>query len=159
MVAGKVHFTKHIEDLQVFIPRSQIIKELGGDEDWEYHYIEPQPGENDAMKDDASRTKLEQDRRIEVLEFEKKTFDWIHDATGTSTNSIKTERDVLADKLSRNYWSLDPHIRARTLYDRQGIIQMGGNINFYPSKDHSAPAATSIGDLPSTQATSADDVD
>jgi hypothetical protein len=35
VVASKIHFTKHLEDLEQYIPRSQIMKELGGDEDWE----------------------------------------------------------------------------------------------------------------------------
>ena len=53
VVAAKIHFTKHLEDLEQYIPRSQIVKELGGDENWEYHYIEPVSGENDLMQHEA----------------------------------------------------------------------------------------------------------
>src|ERR1700755_2748639 len=59
VVAGKVHFTSNVDDLEKFIPRSQIIKELEGDEQWEYKYVEPVQGENDAMKEAAPRTALE----------------------------------------------------------------------------------------------------
>jgi hypothetical protein len=66
------------------------------------------------------------------LEYEKKTFDWI--AGRGDSDSIKKERDLLAQKLHDNYWQLDPYIRARTIYDRTGMIQRGGKINFYTEK-------------------------
>src|SRR2546421_4528720 len=74
VVASKIHFTKHLEDLEQYIPRSQIMKELGGDEDWEYKYIEPTPGENEMFRDEAPRIKLEEERKANVLEYERKTF-------------------------------------------------------------------------------------
>jgi hypothetical protein len=132
VVASKIHFTRQLEDLEQYIPRSQIMKELGGDEDWEYEYIEPIPGENEKFKDEAPRIKLEEERKADVLEYEKKTFDWI--AGRADADSVKKERDMLAQKLRDNYWHLDPYIRARTIYDRTGMIQKGGKINFYPEK-------------------------
>ena len=46
VVASKVHFTRSVNDLDKFIPRDQIPRELAGDEDWEYKYIEPEENEN-----------------------------------------------------------------------------------------------------------------
>ena len=132
VVASKIHFTKHVEDLEHYIPRSHIIKELGGDEDWEYKFVEPLPGENDSLKDDAPRLKFEEERTREVDAFQKKTFEWI--ASTSDAASIYTERNVLAQKLHDNYWQLDPYVRARTLYDRTGMISKGGKIDFYPAK-------------------------
>lgn len=135
VVAAKVHFTKSVEDLEHFIPRSQIVKELGGDEDWDYRYIEPVEGENAAMNDVESRQRLEGERSTDVLEFQKKTFAWIASASNdTAAAQLTTERDLLAAKLNRNYWSLDPFIRARSLYDRQGMIGRGGVVDFYPEQ-------------------------
>ena len=48
-VAGKVHFASNVEELQEWIPRSQIMKELGGDEAFTYKYIEPREDENAQM--------------------------------------------------------------------------------------------------------------
>jgi len=146
VVAGKIHFTDSVKDLEEFIPRSQIIKELGGDEDWEYKYIDPTPGENDAMKEDAPREKLLKERHDHVLEYQKKTFQWIALGTGQEAEKVKAERHVLARKLDENYWKLDPYIRARTYYDRYGMISKDGKINFYPPP-------------PSEPETSSDDVD
>ena len=152
VVASKIHFTKHLEDLEHYIPKSQIIKELGGDEDWEYKYVEPTPGENQIFKAEAQRTKLEEERKLDVLEYEKKTFEWI--AAGKDGGTIKNERDVLAQKLHDNYWQIDPYVRARTLYDRMGMIQSGGKINFYPSKQEAVNGAP-----PPAVDPQADDVD
>ena len=166
VVAAKIHFTKTIDDLEHFIPRSQIAKELGGEESWEYHYVEPVEGEDVLMKDSDTKKKLEDVREKEVLDFQKKTFDWIartaEEAAGSKTSDgsvAKQEaakaRDEIAHQLHENYWKLDPLIRARSLYDRQGMIGPGGVIDFYPEKrkngDQSidVPASKSIATNPS----------
>ena len=151
VVAAKVHFTSNVEDLEKFIPRSQIVKELEGDENWEYKYIEPVPGENDAMKEEAPRKALEAERDADVREYQKKTFEWISKGTGADVDQIKDERHNLARKLNDNYWKLDKYVRARTLYDRTGMIGTDGTISFYP-------AIARNSNVPPT-ATSADDVD
>ena len=151
VVASKVHFTSDVHDLEQYIPKSQIIKELGGDDHWEYKYIEPSPGENNLMKDEGSRVKLEGERKQEVSAYQRKTLDWI--ASGSP--EVKQERDRVADKMHGNYWQLDPYIRARTFYDRTGMIEKGGKINYYPSK----PMVNGTGSGPPAQAAHADDVD
>lgn len=150
VVAAKVHFTGSVEDLEHFIPRSQIIKELGGDENWEYVFVEPKEGEDDLLKDEGQKKALQDERKGMVDEYERGTFEWIRSAE----EAQKEKRDELAKKLNDNYWRLDPYVRARTLYDRVGMIESGGKINFYPShqkakKETEGSAAT----------TSADDVD
>ncbi|ETN41254.1 uncharacterized protein HMPREF1541_03189 [Cyphellophora europaea CBS 101466] len=131
VVAAKVHFTSSVEDLEQFIPKSQIIKELGGDENWEYVFVEPKEGEDDLLKDDEKLKQFQDERKGMVDEYESKTFEWIN----TADASHKQRRDELATKLNDNYWKLDPYIRARTLYDRVGMIEPGGKINFYPNHE------------------------
>ncbi|PQE31738.1 CRAL TRIO domain-containing protein [Rutstroemia sp. NJR-2017a WRK4] len=144
VVASKVHFTNNVDEMSEFVPRSHILKELGGDEDWSYSYVEPVPGENDTMKDVATKEKLQAERETLVEEWEKATLEWIE---GKDTKAKRTE---LAGKLREDYWRLDPYVRARTLFDRIGVIKKGGVVDFYPEeKKAAAPAG----------ATSADDVD
>lgn len=152
VVASKVHFTNNLDDLQEFIPRSQIITELGGDEKWEYKYVEPAPGENAAMEDMSRRKELMAERQKHVVEYEQKTFDWLQ---GQDT---KSDRDAISKALALNYWQLDPHIRARSLYDRTGMIQPDGTLNFYPSRTPQ-PAKIPSTNGPPRVAASADDVD
>lgn len=175
VVAAKVHFTNSVEDMEQFIPRSQIIKELGGDEDWEYKYIEPVEEENEVMKDKETRDRLLEQRKFDVVEYQNKTFRWIavggtQDGKEEEAGKLKSERDQLARRLNENYWQLDPYVRARSLYDRVGMIEKGGKINFYPkhtSKEGNVKVSTNTnanvsgnaaGQPPEIE-TSADDVD
>ncbi|CAD0082345.1 unnamed protein product [Aureobasidium vineae] len=127
VVASKINFCSNVEELSAFIPKSQISKELGGDEDWEYHYVEPREGENDKMKDAATKDKIEAERKELVQKYQTETVHW---AKGENKGE---QRSALRQELLQNYWQLDPYVRARTLYDRIGVIGHGGKMNFYPT--------------------------
>ncbi|KAH8595172.1 CRAL-TRIO domain-containing protein [Bisporella sp. PMI_857] len=151
VVAGKVHFTNDQKQMEEFVASSHIIKELEGDENWEYAYNEPIPGENDKMKDTATRDKLLEHRKTIVDEFEAATLEWIHDA---ENEALKTKRNEIANRLREDYWNLDPYLRARSHYDRTGLINPGGKLQFYPEKPAeptpeaaAAPVTTSADDL------------
>jgi len=106
------------------------MKELEGDEQFEYKYVEPVPGENDIMRDLATRYEIEEDRNSMVERFEEATKQWIAGEDGAAT-----ERDAVANELNENYWKLDPYIRAKTLYDRIGAIgERGGFV--YPKSEY-----------------------
>ena len=127
------------------------MKELGGDEDWEYKYVEPVAGENDKMKDTATKDKLVKEREAIVEKFEALTVKWIDNPTGQDASGIKEEREATAKQLKEHYWTLDPYLRARSLYDRRGDISPDGRVDWY-AKNEAAEAKPAI-------ETSADDVD
>ena len=137
MVASKVHFTKNVEDLEQFVDRSHIIRELGGNDPWTYQYVEPIPNENKLLTDDETRQRLLDERASVVKEFEATTQQWIKDSQ--SREALRQKRAELAERLRSGYWQLDPYVRARTLYDRTGMIKEGGRIQFY---ENEAPKAT-----------------
>ncbi|RKU41695.1 hypothetical protein DL546_001675 [Coniochaeta pulveracea] len=149
VVAGKVHFTNSMKDVEEFIPRNHIIKELEGEEDWEYKYVEPTPDENDKMNDTVARDRLLAEREQLYRDFEQNTVQWIQEPNG----GAKAEREGIAEKLRVGYWVLDPYIRARSLYDRTGIIKEGGKLDYYPERAAAAPVESVA------PAHSADDVD
>ena len=138
VVAAKVHFTKSLDELSDFVPRDHIFRELGGDEPWKYAYVEASNGANgkvdeDALlKDKTTRQTLESARADVVKEYERLTREWIHEPKLTD---LAAKRDELAETLRKGYWELDPYIRARTMYDRTGMIRKDGQIVFYPSKE------------------------
>lgn len=126
VVASKVHFASNVDELQQWIPKSRIMKELGGDEDYTYHYIEPREGENSAMNDTAARDTLIAERKELVSSYETETLAWVHG------EDAGEGRMRLAQRLAENYWKVDPFVRARSLYDRMGMLGTGGKLDFYP---------------------------
>lgn len=147
-MASKVHFTNNRTELEEFIEPSHIIKELDGDENWEYQYIPPTIGEDAKLKDTATRERLLAAREEIVKQFEQATREWIQSPEGEQGQGIKAERKKLAVQLREDYWNLDPYLRARSVYDRQGALQGGGKTDWYAK-----PAQQVVAD------TSADDVD
>ena len=130
VVAGKVHFTKNADELESYVPRTQIPTELGGAEDWTYEYIEPDPAENAAHADTATRDALLAARAELVTNYEAAVLAWIRAAGAAARprEAWSQDRDAIADELRRNYWALDPFIRARTLYDRLGVLASSGAV-------------------------------
>ena len=159
VVAGKVSFVKTVDELEKFVPRTQIPKELGGDEDWVYTYPEPVAGENDTMADTATRDKLQAERAQIVARYEHAVQDWVLE--GPKPDALadrRRARDQVAEELRANYWVLDPYVRARTLYDRMGVIRPVGELAFY-SKEGAAAAPAAPAAAGKTVETSADDLD
>ena len=135
-MASKVHFTNNVEELEHYIPRDHIIKELGGADPWTYQYVEPDAEENKRMLDETTRQKLLQEREAVVKDYESATQEWIR-----SPRSSQQKRNELAEKLRTGYWQLDPYLRARTLYDRTGMIREGGNVQYYSTSSSSMTPA------------------
>lgn len=158
MVAGKVHFTNSVKDLEEFIDINKIPKELEGKEDWEYKYIEPVPGENDVMKDTATRDALLAKHDGIVREYEGLTRRWIaacrEGKAADEVRAVRDERATVMQNLKTSYWEHDPYTRARSILDREGVIQPGGRVEYYPTK---AAAAAPAPAAASTAANTADD--
>lgn len=135
VVAGKVHFAKTIDELTKFVPSSQIPVDLDGEEKWEYTYVEPEEGENEKLKETAKRDEIQATRTGLVRRYEATVLDWIHAGEAatadTSLEERRRERDTIAEELRANYWTLDPYVRARTLYDRMGLIGDSGKLDLY----------------------------
>ena len=130
VVAGKVHFTKSIDELAEFVPLDHIPQELGGKEQWIYKFPEPVEGENAKMEDVATRDKLIEQRSAVVKEYEEATQQWLR-RNGTG---VDDRRQALTEQLRAGYWELDPYLRAKTYCDRAGMIGPGGRINLYGSQ-------------------------
>ncbi|KAK4542368.1 hypothetical protein LTR36_006825 [Oleoguttula mirabilis] len=140
VVASKVHFASNVEDLQQWIPKSRIMRELGGDEEYTYTYVEPRgESENEAMQDTATRDRMLAERRELVRSYEAETLAWVHGEEGGEG------RTRLAQRLAENYWRVDPYVRARSLYDRMGMLGAGGRLDFYPPKAGHGAAAGGVG--------------
>ncbi|KAJ5358774.1 uncharacterized protein N7496_011187 [Penicillium cataractarum] len=135
VVASKVHFTRSVNDLDKFITRDQIPRELAGDEDWEYKYIQPKEQENEIMQDTATRDSLMYERMMIGLRMLAATAAWVS-ATDSSAGKehidkveeLKMRRNGVIEEFRLNYWKLDPYIRARALIDRAGVLKGDGTV-------------------------------
>ncbi|KAF2685516.1 hypothetical protein K458DRAFT_364347 [Lentithecium fluviatile CBS 122367] len=155
VVAGKVHFVKNVDELQKFVPMTQIPAELGGDEKFAYEYPEPVEGENAKMAEEGPRLALQDERAELVKRYLSRILEWVVEGDkGKGLEERRRERDEVAEQLKQNYWKLDPYVRARTLYDRIGLLGEGGAVTFYPK----AKVAEKE-NLPPAQETSPDDLD
>lgn len=135
VVAAKVHFTNYRAGLEEYIDPNHIIKDLDGDEDWEFKYEEPVPGENDKMKDTRTRDQLLAARDVLYGKFEQETMNWIRSPSSDEGKKAKAARDRIAEKLHAGYWELDPYVRSRSYYDRTGVLQPGGIVNWYQKEE------------------------
>lgn len=154
VVASKVHFLNNSKDMAAFVDLKGLPKEVDGSEDWEYRYDEPIEGENAKMADTATKDRLLGARRQLVDEYERQTLDWIKGDSGGAA-ARKESRNATAARLRENYWELDPYIRARSVYDRIGMIKPGGGVDLYATRN----GTTNNGANKPTAETSADDVD
>lgn len=154
--------------MEEFIAPNHILKELDGDEDWQYKYLEPVPGENDKMKDTETRDRLLATREQLYADYEAATIEWIQTPEDEQSHKIKARREAIAAKLREDYWILDPYLRARSLYDRTGVLQLGGKLDYYPKPEEvevvqlngkMASAVVTSAEESSAVDTSADDVD
>lgn len=133
VVANKVHFTNNAKEMEEFISIKHIPKDLDGEEDWTYEYVEPVEGENAKLADVETRDRLLAARAERYKEYEEATAEWIRLAkAGTAAEEIKAKRTAIAEKLRVDYWNVDPYLRARSYYDRTGLLLPGGKLNWYP---------------------------
>lgn len=121
VVASKINFTKTPEDLEKYVSRTELIKEVGGANDYEYKYIEPVPEENTKQQDTETMKSLMAARFQFAADYQDASLSWMT-ADKEKAAELKKQRHELAGKLHENYWLLDPYVRARSLYDRQGVI-------------------------------------
>lgn len=141
VVAAKVHFTNYRDGLTEYIDPKHLIKELEGDEDWEYKFEEPTENQDLLMKDAETRDQLLKARAGLCREFEAETRKWIRSPDSDEGRQAKCRRGQIAEKLRVGYWELDPYLRSRSLYDRQGYILPGGVCQWYKGADEENVAA------------------
>lgn len=135
----KVHFTSNVEELSKLIPADQIEKALGGEDPWEYKYIEQQPAPADEHatgagntpqllgEKKAEREKLEAERLQIADRIDAATKEWAEAVKAgkgdAEVTQIREKREADVELLKKNYWQLDPLVRARGLLDEWGMIK------------------------------------
>lgn len=126
-VASRFIFTRNNEELHRVIPRERLpVAHFDGLDDWKFNYVPPREGENNLMQDVATKERLLQERRLLEERFDQATRAWMKEPGHHTSN----ERDQLAQQLKEQHVRLSPYIRARTLYDRWGVLGSDGQTNW-----------------------------
>ncbi|KAI0527734.1 CRAL-TRIO domain-containing protein [Xylaria bambusicola] len=138
VVAAKVDFTRNTEGLEKYIPRENIISDVGGGDDWAYSYVEPSEDEDIKISlGGVEREEILSERREIAERFLSATQEWIkHEEVGEHEEAaIQAQLRINAvEALWSNYWKLDPYVRSRTNLDRTGVIGAEGEIEMYPER-------------------------
>lgn len=119
--AKLVTFTHHDRDLHHAIDPENLSMELSGREKFDYRYIPPQVGENELIKDSETRFELLAQRAELAQQLYDLTADWIRTPyiEGIPFNARRQE---LLRRISELYWAIDPYVRAKSVYDRNGVF-------------------------------------
>ena len=124
VVASKINFTKNTKDLEKYIDADQILKELGGQDDYKYEYLLPTKKDNGlAINDEEIIKKSIAERKDLEKQFIEKTIQWIESKDITTSKQLLQERIALSRKLTENFKTFDGCVRNRGLYDRLGDIK------------------------------------
>lgn len=123
VIAQKIHFTSNTKDVEKFIDISNIPKDMGGNDPYDYVYVEPKEGEAAKTEDAETRAKLEADRQKLYKEMEQNTVAWIKAATPEEEKEVLANRRAITQKLRSQWWDLDPYQRAPSILDRIGDIK------------------------------------
>ncbi|KAG0246987.1 CRAL-TRIO domain-containing protein [Mortierella sp. GBAus27b] len=117
VVASKIKFTYKNEELLELIPAEHLPDSFqgAGKDRYNYQYLPPVAGENDLMKDEATKATLLAEWNTLTEQFDAKTKEWIK--SGSETES--PDREAVAKELRVQYIKLQPYTRARNQFHRK----------------------------------------
>lgn len=121
VVAQKIHFTKN-SGLKDYIDPKYIPHWLGGEDKYEMEYVPPNE-DSIPKKIDANVVKLLEARHKCCLDFIQSSIGWITAKTKQESYNYLVQRLKFQKELAKNYVALDPLLRARGPFDRNGEIK------------------------------------
>ncbi|KAF9933789.1 hypothetical protein FBU30_004387 [Linnemannia zychae] len=133
VVASKIKFTYKNQELLDLIPAEHLpdsYKDAGLD-NYEYKYLPPVEGENDLMKDEATKAKMLEKWNKLGEKWVEATKVWIK-----AGDDVSKEREQLAKELRSQYFEMQPYIRAKNQFQRRGedgesIIKPDGSVHWH----------------------------
>lgn len=122
VVASKIHFTKSAKDLEKFVDKKFIPKDLGGEDDYSPQYVEPTKENSSVLAKDEKYEKLVAQREQLFLTFLETTISWIQAKLTEESTKLMDLKIQLGAELAENYIALDPYIRERGAFDRDNSL-------------------------------------
>lgn len=125
-VAAKISFIKNEQELLKFVDKKDVPSCMGGDNTYNGEYIFPDENIDTAppMQKDDRYFELIKERHLLQLRLYERTKRWI-EATDPEVSSLYWQDKVDTNiQLAQNYITLDPYIRKRGMYDRNGFLKL-----------------------------------
>ncbi|PWY97904.1 hypothetical protein BCV70DRAFT_42950 [Testicularia cyperi] len=146
VVRDKIKFSSKAGDLADYVPLSKLRKGMGGTMDWEWDYIEPQPGENDIQNDKKSRDKVLAEHKKLTDEFEEVTRKWIQSSSDDDDKDSSYRREVLGKQIRLKVYQMSPFVRAKNVYQRSGILKDDGSFTWEYPQTNGKPQEQTVND-------------
>ena len=121
-ITKKIHFTNSIKDLEKFIPVENIPARLGGKDDFTPKYIVGTHEDSDKKQKDSRYDTLIKERGETFMMFVEATIKWIDAKTPEQSKQYLEHKIKLGILSAQNYIQLDPYLRSRGVFDRNGAI-------------------------------------
>lgn len=151
-----MHFTADADALTAFIPRDQLLTELGGDLDYDHDkaYQEPDLDADFPLPDDATGRAAKAEHAAKRAAYQDLTLQWVEAKTkakGTETENaaaaaLMDRRHELAIEMVDCYWKMDRYVRARSWYDKMGMIANGCSLGPVDIRGQGTDVLPSIGE-------------
>ncbi|CAD6940666.1 unnamed protein product, partial [Tilletia caries] len=138
VVRDKIKFSSKASELVDYVPVSKLRKAMGGTMQWEWDYIEPTAAENALLKDTQTRDAVRKEHNELNSRFEEVTRAWVNtkDDSDQAAKDLNYRRHVLGKQLRLKQFQLNPYIRARNIYQRNGTLKEDGSwLWTYPQAD------------------------
>jgi hypothetical protein len=136
VVRDKIKFSSKGVDLKDYVDETRLRKGMGGTLDWDWDYTEPDPKENECLKDEKTRKAMLKEYDDLALEFEKVTREWIKKPHDDDEPDLTFKREVIAKQLRLTSYRMNKYTRARNVYQRTGIQHDDASFTWdYPQQD------------------------
>ncbi|KAH3684262.1 hypothetical protein WICPIJ_004765 [Wickerhamomyces pijperi] len=124
VVASKITFTKNAKDLEEYIDIKHIPESLGGEDKFDPTFIEPNAEDDKLMSDTEAKEKVLAERQEIIDKFVRATVNWIESENDEDNAKFKAEKLNIGKELAQNFIKLDPYVRTRNYYDRNGSLKL-----------------------------------
>ena len=133
-IRNKINFCNKSNELDV-VPQYICEDTIGGDQIDVVKWVEPLPGEKEGLdRNDPKRQEMWKSYRDISRDYEEVTKKWI--ISDGQDDTLNAERDLQSKRLRLKFIELEPFIRARSMYQRAGIINEDLLLQFnYKQKD------------------------
>lgn len=123
ILARRIHFTKKTSQVQHYVDIDTIPVSMGGKNTHEAKYHPPEVKDTYPPKRrDANYTRLARERDELMMRLIDTTRRWIHSTNPHVSAKYLQDKIDLNIELSHNYVALDPYIRCRGVFDRDGSL-------------------------------------